>query len=63
MKKIDLSMVPAETPSSYPRPFDEPCRAQSFQRLARYAGLTQFDMIADARGYTHRDGTPYPSKK
>ena len=21
------------------------------------------DMIADARGYTHRDGTPYPSKK
>jgi hypothetical protein len=27
MKKIDLSMVPAETPSSYPRPFEEPCTA------------------------------------
>ena len=152
MKKIDPSMVPAEKPSSYPRPFDEPCGAQSIQRLARSAGLTQFgvnvtvieagawssqrhwhshedefvwvldgeltlvtnageetlragecaafrsgdpdghhlinrsgrtarvleigttdpqdrctyadiDMIADARGYTHRDGTPYPSKK
>lgn len=104
MKKIDLSMVPVETPSSYPHPFDEPCRA--------HAGLTQFgvnvdvieagtwssqrhwhshedefvwvldgeltlvttdrqdrcvypdiDMISDARGYSHRDGTPYPSTK
>jgi uncharacterized cupin superfamily protein len=152
MKKIDLSVVPAEKPGSYPRPFDEPCSAQSIQRLARLAGLTQFgvnvtvieagawssqrhwhshedgfvwvldgemtlvtdageetlragecaafrsggpdghhlvnrsgrtvrvleigitdpqdrctypdiDMIADARGYTHRDGTSYPSKK
>jgi uncharacterized cupin superfamily protein len=152
MKKIDLSIVPAQPGSSYPRPFDEPCRAQSCQRLVRYAGLTQFgvnvtvievgawssrrhwhsledefvwvldgqltlvtgageetlragdcaafrsgdpdghhlvnksgrpatvleigttdpqgrctypdiDMIADDRGYTHRDGTPYPLKK
>jgi len=152
MKKIDLSIVPAEPGGTYPSPFDEPCRGQSSQRLARYAGLTQFgvnvtvieagswssqrhwhshedefvwvldgeltlitdageetlragdcvafrsgdadghhlvnksgrparvleigttarqdrctypdiDMIADARGYTHRDGTSYPTKK
>jgi uncharacterized cupin superfamily protein len=152
MKKIDLSMVPAESGGTYPSPFDEPCRAQSCQRLARFSGLTQFgvnvtvidpgawssqrhwhshedefvwvldgeltlitnageetlrtgdcaafrsgdrdghhlvnksgrparvleigtndrqdrctypdiDMIADHRGYTHRDGTPYPFKK
>jgi uncharacterized cupin superfamily protein len=42
MKKIDLAIVPAESGGSYPSPFDEPCRAQSCQRLARYAGLTQF---------------------
>jgi len=152
MKKIDLSIVSAEPGGTYPSPFDEPCRGQSCQRLARHAGLTQFgvnvtvieagswssqrhwhshedefvwvldgeltlitdageetlragdcaafksgdpdghhlvnksgrparvleigttaredrctypdiDMIADARGYTHRDGTPYPAKK
>jgi uncharacterized cupin superfamily protein len=151
MKKIDLSIVPAEPGGTYPSPFDEPCRAQACQRLARHAGLTQFgvnltvieagawssqrhwhshedefvwvlegeltlitdageetlragdcaafrsgdpdghhlvnksnrparvleigstvpedrctypdiDMIADASGYTHRDGTPYPTK-
>jgi uncharacterized cupin superfamily protein len=138
MNKIDLSAVPAEPGGSYPSPFDEPCRGQSCQRLARYAGLTQFgvnvtlikpgswssqrhwhthedefvyvlegeltlitdagedpdghhlvnkshhparvleigttawqdrctypdiDLIADAGGYTHRDGTSYPTKK
>ena len=42
MKKIDVSMVPAEPGGTYPSPFDEPCRGQSCQRLARYAGLTQF---------------------
>jgi uncharacterized cupin superfamily protein len=42
MKKIDLSTVPAQTGSSYPRPFDAPCIGQSCQRLARYAGLTLF---------------------
>jgi uncharacterized cupin superfamily protein len=42
MKKIDLSRVPAMVGSNYPRPFDEPCLDQSCQRLARYAGLTQF---------------------
>ena len=152
MKKIDLSTVPGEPGGTYPSPFDEPCRGQSCQRLARHAGLTQFgvnvtviepgswssqrhwhshedefvwvldgeltlitdageetlragdcaafkcgdpdghhlvnksgrpasvleigttsqqdrctypdiDMIADVRGYTHRDGTPYPTRK
>jgi uncharacterized cupin superfamily protein len=42
MKKIDLSAVPAQSGSSYPAPFDEACRAQSSQRLARHAGLTRF---------------------
>jgi uncharacterized cupin superfamily protein len=42
MKTIDLSLVPAQTGSSYPRPFDAPCSGQSCQRLARYAGLTLF---------------------
>src|ERR1700683_3503001 len=42
MKKLDISIVPSESGGTYPRPFDEPCIAQSCQRLARYAGLTQF---------------------
>jgi uncharacterized cupin superfamily protein len=42
MKKIDLSVVPVETGSNYPLPFDRPCNAQSSQRLARHAGLTRF---------------------
>src|SRR5580692_6765540 len=42
MKKIDLSIVPAESGGTYPSPFDEPCRAQLCQRIARYAGLSQF---------------------
>src|SRR6202161_1261267 len=42
MKKIDLSIVPSEPGGTYPHPFDEPCRAQSCQRLARHAGVTQF---------------------
>jgi uncharacterized cupin superfamily protein len=152
MKKIEICSVPSESGGTYPRPFDEPCMAQSCRRLARFAGITQFgvnvtvieagawssqrhwhshedefvwvldgeltlvtnageetlragdcaafrsgdpdghhlvnqsgrparvleigttdrqdrctypdiDMIADASGYSHRDGTPYPSKK
>ena len=42
MKKIDLSTVPAQVGSNYPRPFDAPCNGQSCQRLARSAGLTLF---------------------
>jgi uncharacterized cupin superfamily protein len=41
-KKIDLSGVPTQTGSSYPPPFDAPCKNQSTQRLARHAGLTLF---------------------
>lgn len=42
MKKIDLSAVPVQTGSSYPPPFDGPCKDQASQRLARHAGLSQF---------------------
>jgi uncharacterized cupin superfamily protein len=42
MKKIDISLVHAESGGTYPHPFDEPCIAQSCRRLARFAGLTQF---------------------
>ncbi len=42
MKTIDLASVPAQTGSSYPPPFDAPCRGQSCQRLGRNAGLTLF---------------------
>jgi uncharacterized cupin superfamily protein len=42
MKTIDLSAVPAQTGSNYPRPFDVPCSGQSSQRLARLTGLTLF---------------------
>lgn len=42
MKRIDISSVPVESGGTYPKPFGEPCIAQSCQRLARFAGLTQF---------------------
>ena len=42
MKKLDISIVLSESGGTYPRPFDQPCIAQSCQRLARYARLTQF---------------------
>jgi uncharacterized cupin superfamily protein len=42
MKKLDISAVPTQTGSNYPAPFDQPCNAQSSQRLARYAALTAF---------------------
>src|ERR1700754_3309562 len=42
MKKLDISAVPAQAGSNYPAPFDQPCNAQSSQRLARHAGLTAF---------------------
>jgi len=42
MKKLDLAKIPAESGSNYPAPFDVPCSLQVFQRLARFAGLTQF---------------------
>ena len=42
MKKISLSSVPVERGSSYPSPFDRPCRDQASQRLGRSQGLTLF---------------------
>src|SRR5580698_6221671 len=42
MKKLDISIVPVQTGSTYPAPFDLPCSAQSSQRLAHHAGLTAF---------------------
>ncbi len=42
MKKIDVSVVPAQAGSTYPHPFEDACEAQSCRRLARHAGLAQF---------------------
>ena len=42
MKKVDLAAVAVEDGSNYPTPFDQPCRGQTFQRLARSRGLTEF---------------------
>lgn len=42
MPKIDLATAPTFEGSSYPPPFDEPCRGRSGVRLGAAAGLTQF---------------------
>ena len=42
MPKIDLASAPTFEGSSYPPPFDEPCRGRSGARLGAAAGLTQF---------------------
>lgn len=42
MPKIDPSEVPVSTGSSYPPPFDAPCRERRTWRLGRAGGLTQF---------------------
>lgn len=42
MPKIDLDRVPTREGSSYPSPFDEPCRARSARRLGDAGGLSQF---------------------
>ena len=41
MPKIDLSNTPTGAGSSYPAPFDEPCRGRSWHRLGVAAGLTR----------------------
>ena len=41
-RKIDLESVPNIAGSTYPSPYDEPCRTRSRQRLADAGGLTQF---------------------
>ena len=40
MKKIDLASVAVDAASTYPSPFDRPCRGQSCQRLGRSQRLT-----------------------
>ena len=40
MPKIDLKNAPSGSGSSYPPPFDEPCRGRSWHRLGVAAGLT-----------------------
>jgi uncharacterized cupin superfamily protein len=42
MPKIDPSAVRVSKGSSYPPPFDEPCRGRTAERLAAAGGLTQF---------------------
>jgi uncharacterized cupin superfamily protein len=40
--KIEIAGAPRNEGSSYPSPFDEPCRGRLRQRLGDAAGLTQF---------------------
>jgi len=42
MKKIDLEATPAGRGSSYPPPYDAPCRERVRERLGRAGGLTEF---------------------
>ncbi|HVF15632.1 MAG TPA: cupin domain-containing protein [Steroidobacteraceae bacterium] len=41
-KRIDASQVPAVVGTSYPVPFDEPCKHRERKRLGNAAGLEQF---------------------
>ena len=42
MKKIDIPAAQTVIGSSYPAPYDEPCRERKRSRLGDAAGLTQF---------------------
>lgn len=42
MPKIDLEQAPSFKGSTYPQPYDEPCKERSGIRLGIAAGLTQF---------------------
>lgn len=42
MPKIDVKSLPNVTGTSYPSPFDEPCRGRENRRIGVAAGLTQF---------------------
>ena len=42
MKKIDIAALEVRGGSNYPSPFDEPCKGQTYQRLARDLGITEF---------------------
>ena len=41
-KRIDTAGTPAVVGTTYPAPYDEPCRARERKRLGDVAGLTQF---------------------
>jgi uncharacterized cupin superfamily protein len=41
-KRIDLATTPVMTGTTYPPPYDEPCRIRQRTRLGNAAGLTQF---------------------
>ena len=41
-KRIDVSQVPIQVGTTYPDPYDRPCRARYRQRLGDAAGLTQY---------------------
>src|ERR1700758_3694683 len=42
MPKIDIDEAPTRVGTSYPPPFDAPCRARVRRQLGEAAGLTQF---------------------
>jgi uncharacterized cupin superfamily protein len=42
MTRLTLDEVPVKSGSSYPAPFDAPCKARLWQNLADAAGLTQY---------------------
>jgi uncharacterized cupin superfamily protein len=42
MPKIDVKSLPVITGTTYPKPFDEPCRSRQSTRIGVAAGLTQF---------------------
>ena len=41
-KRIDVAALPSVTGTTYPPPFDEPCRTRERKRLGDAAGLTQY---------------------
>lgn len=41
-KRIDPALLKAEIGTTYPSPFDQPCRPRHRRRLGNEAGLTQF---------------------
>jgi uncharacterized cupin superfamily protein len=42
MKKIDLNALTWDRGSNYPKPFNEPCELQTYARIGRANGLTEF---------------------
>lgn len=42
MPRSSVSDVEVKSGSSYPVPYDQPCKAREWQGLAEAAGLTQF---------------------